>query len=113
MSSVDSTPRNSQDTRANKYETTISTTPGRWTTFAQHQSCRQWQRLSLLAYTWISGELVMEPGPVEVSAGSSSGDIRSNAKFTVARVSWQASRAWGKHLPRETICLSVPIAFPE
>jgi hypothetical protein len=30
-----------------------------------------------------SGELVMEPGPVEVSAGSSSSDIRSSAKFTV------------------------------
>jgi beta-glucosidase len=39
--------------------------------------------ISLLAYTGISGELVMEPGPVEVSAGSSSSDIRSRAMFTV------------------------------
>jgi beta-xylosidase len=39
--------------------------------------------MSLLGYTGISGELVMEPGPVEVSAGSSSNDIRSSAKFTV------------------------------
>jgi beta-xylosidase len=39
--------------------------------------------MSLLAYAGISGELVMEPGPVEVSAGSSSSDIRSRATFTV------------------------------
>src|SRR5215475_1387716 len=39
--------------------------------------------LSVLAYTGISGELVMEPGPVEVSAGSSSDDIRSKANLTV------------------------------
>jgi hypothetical protein len=39
--------------------------------------------MSLLAYTGISGELVMDPGPVEVSAGSSSSDIRSTATFTV------------------------------
>jgi beta-glucosidase len=39
--------------------------------------------MSLLAYTGISGNLVMEPGPVEVSAGSSSSDIRSSATFTV------------------------------
>jgi beta-glucosidase len=39
--------------------------------------------ISLLAYTGINGELVMEPGPVEVSAGSSSSDIRSSATFTV------------------------------
>jgi len=39
--------------------------------------------LSVLAYTGISGELVMEPGPIEVSAGSSSSDIRSTAKFNV------------------------------
>jgi beta-xylosidase len=39
--------------------------------------------MSLLAYTGMSGELVMEPGPVEVSAGSSSSDIRSRATFTV------------------------------
>jgi beta-glucosidase len=39
--------------------------------------------LSLLAYTGLSGDVVMEAGPVEVSAGSSSSDIRSTAKFTV------------------------------
>jgi beta-glucosidase-like glycosyl hydrolase len=39
--------------------------------------------LSVLAYTGISGELVMEPGPIEVSAGSSSDDIRSTAKLNV------------------------------
>jgi beta-glucosidase len=39
--------------------------------------------MSLLAYTGMSGELVMEPGPVELSVGSSSSDIRSSAKFTV------------------------------
>ena len=39
--------------------------------------------ISLLAYTGLSGDLVMEPGPVEVSAGSSSSDIRSHAKFNV------------------------------
>lgn len=30
-----------------------------------------------------SGDFIMEPGPVEVSVGSSSSDIRSSAKFTV------------------------------
>jgi beta-glucosidase len=39
--------------------------------------------LSLLAYTGPSGELVMEPGPVELSAGSSSSDLRSTATLTV------------------------------
>ncbi|WP_203546892.1 glycoside hydrolase family 3 N-terminal domain-containing protein [Mesorhizobium sp. AA22] len=39
--------------------------------------------MSLLAYTGLSGEVVMEPGPVEVSAGSSSSDIRSSAKVSV------------------------------
>jgi beta-glucosidase len=39
--------------------------------------------LSVLAYTGASGDLVMEPGPVEVSAGSSSSDIRASATFTV------------------------------
>lgn len=39
--------------------------------------------LSVLAYTGLSGELVIEPGPVEVSAGSSSSDIRSTAQFTI------------------------------
>lgn len=39
--------------------------------------------MSVLAYTGVSGDLVMEPGPVEVSVGSSSSDIRSSATFTV------------------------------
>jgi hypothetical protein len=39
--------------------------------------------MSLLAYTGLSGDLVMEPGPVELSAGSSSMDIRSGATVTV------------------------------
>jgi beta-glucosidase len=39
--------------------------------------------MSLLAYTGLTGELVMEPGPVEVTAGSSSSDIRSSATLTV------------------------------
>ena len=39
--------------------------------------------LSVLAYTGVSGDLVMEPGPVELSAGSSSDDIRSRANLTV------------------------------
>ena len=32
--------------------------------------------MSLLAYTGLSGEVVIEPGPVELSAGASSSDIR-------------------------------------
>jgi Fibronectin type III-like domain len=39
--------------------------------------------MSLLGYTGLSGEFIMEPGPVEASAGSSSSDIRSSAKLTV------------------------------
>jgi beta-glucosidase len=39
--------------------------------------------MSLLAYTGISGDVVMEPGPVELSVGSSSDDIRSSAEVTV------------------------------
>jgi beta-glucosidase len=39
--------------------------------------------LSLLAYTGVSGEVVMEPGPVEVSVGSSSSDIKSSASVAV------------------------------
>jgi beta-xylosidase len=39
--------------------------------------------MSVLGYTGLSGEFIMEPGPVEVSVGSSSSDIRSSAKFTV------------------------------
>jgi hypothetical protein len=39
--------------------------------------------MSLLADTGITGELVVEPGPVEISAGSSSSDIRSTASINV------------------------------
>ena len=39
--------------------------------------------MSLLGYTGASGDFVMEPGPAELSVGSSSNDIRSAAKFTV------------------------------
>jgi beta-glucosidase len=39
--------------------------------------------MSLLGYTGLSGDVVIEPGPVEVRAGGSSSDIRSTAKFTV------------------------------
>jgi beta-glucosidase len=39
--------------------------------------------LSVLAYTSLSGDLVMEPGPIEVSVGSSSSDIRSTATLNV------------------------------
>jgi Fibronectin type III-like domain len=39
--------------------------------------------MSLLGYTGISGNFVIEPGPVEVSVGSSSNGIRSTAKFTI------------------------------
>jgi len=39
--------------------------------------------LSVLAYTGVSGDLMMEPGPVELSAGSSSSDIRSTATVIV------------------------------
>jgi beta-glucosidase len=39
--------------------------------------------MSVLAYTGLAGELVMEPGPIEVSAGSSSDDLRSKVMLTV------------------------------
>ncbi|MGV0789023.1 glycoside hydrolase family 3 N-terminal domain-containing protein [Mycolicibacterium sp. XJ2] len=39
--------------------------------------------LSVLAYTGVSGELVVESGPVELSAGTSSTDIRARATVTV------------------------------
>jgi beta-glucosidase len=39
--------------------------------------------LSVLAYTGTSGDLMMEPGPIEVSVGSSSSDIRSTATLNV------------------------------
>jgi beta-xylosidase len=53
--------------------------------------------ISVLAYTGLSGDLVMEAGPVEVSAGSSSSDIRSSATFTATgqtRVIEGADRAF-------------------
>lgn len=37
----------------------------------------------LLAYTGISGDVIMDPGPVELSAASSSDDIRATATFAV------------------------------
>ena len=39
--------------------------------------------MSVLGYTGLSGEFVIEPGPVEVSGGSSSSDLRSKATFTI------------------------------
>ena len=39
--------------------------------------------VSLLTCTWLASDLVIEPGPVEVIAGSGSRDIRSSATFTV------------------------------
>ena len=39
--------------------------------------------MSVLGYTGISGQFIMEPGPVQVSVGSSSHDIRSSATLTV------------------------------
>jgi beta-glucosidase len=39
--------------------------------------------LTVLGYTGLSDEFVIEPGLVEVSVGSSSSDIRSTAKFTI------------------------------
>ena len=39
--------------------------------------------MSLLAYTGISGNFLIEPGPVDVSADSCSNDIRSSARFTI------------------------------
>jgi beta-xylosidase len=39
--------------------------------------------LSVLAYTGSTGEVLMEPGPIELSVGSSSEDIRSKATVNV------------------------------
>jgi len=39
--------------------------------------------ISIFAYTGISGQLMMEPGPVEVTVGSSSNDIRARANVTI------------------------------
>ena len=67
----------------------LATVGGLTTTFVvtpRTPSGRQVRRqrpISLLASTGISGDLVMEPGPVEVSAGTSSSDIRSSANVTV------------------------------
>ncbi|MGE2719274.1 glycoside hydrolase family 3 N-terminal domain-containing protein [Mycolicibacterium celeriflavum] len=40
--------------------------------------------MSVLAYTGVSGDLVMEPGPVELCVGTSSADIRARATVTVS-----------------------------
>jgi BASS family bile acid:Na+ symporter len=53
--------------------------------------------MSVLGYTGLSGDFVIEPGPVELSAGSSSSDIRCNATLTitgVTRVSAGEDRAF-------------------
>lgn len=42
-----------------------------------------WRSVSQPTRTGLSGVLVMEPGSVELSAGSSSSDIRSSATLTV------------------------------
>lgn len=39
--------------------------------------------MTLLGYTALSNEFVVEHGPMEVSAGSRSSDLRSGAKLTV------------------------------
>jgi beta-glucosidase len=39
--------------------------------------------MSVLAYSGLSGELTMEPGPVELSVGASSDDMRSTATLHV------------------------------
>ena len=39
--------------------------------------------MSVLAYPGLAGELVMEPGPIEVAAGSSSDDLRSKTTLTI------------------------------
>ena len=54
--------------------------------------------MSVLAYTGLSGELVMEPGPVEVSACSSSDDIRSKVNITVTGKTRVIKRR-GPHVP--------------
>ena len=53
--------------------------------------------MSVLAYSGITGEVVMEPGPVELAAGSSSSDIRATATLNVtgrARAFKGAERAF-------------------
>lgn len=39
--------------------------------------------LTLLGYVCMFGEFVMEPGPVDLSVGSSSSDMRATAKLNV------------------------------
>jgi beta-glucosidase len=39
--------------------------------------------MTLLAYTGLEGEMLMEPGTVELRAGSSSSDIRARTAFSV------------------------------
>jgi beta-xylosidase len=39
--------------------------------------------MSVLGYTGLSGDLVIEPGPVEVSPGRSSDDLRSKVTFMI------------------------------
>jgi beta-glucosidase len=64
--------------------------------------------ISLLAYSGPSGQLVMEPGPVEISAASSSSDIRAAVTLDVtgkARVIDAAERAF---LSRATVADPAP-----
>ena len=49
--------------------------------------------MGVLAYAGLSGDLVMEPGPVELGADSSSSDIRSSAELTVTGEMPQPSRS--------------------
>jgi hypothetical protein len=61
--------------------------------FDQHRPCRSGARSNEVDHlrgadeparlSGLSGDVIMEPGPVEVSAGSSSSNIRSSAKLTV------------------------------
>jgi beta-glucosidase len=59
--------------------------------------------LSVLAYTGSTGEVVMEPGPIELSAGSNSDDIRSSATFTVSGETKAFEGAERAFLSRATI----------
>ena len=59
--------------------------------------------MSLLGYTGISGNFVIEPGPMEVAAGGSSNDLRSGAKFTVTGNTHTINREYRKFLSVATI----------
>ena len=59
--------------------------------------------MSLLAYTGLSGDLVMEPGSVDFSAGSSSSDIRCSATLTVTGQTCAASGADRAFLSATTV----------